>query len=432
MAPVAEPAEDSALQGLLLRARAALQALSDGKVRTASGLDSVKELQGRLEAFSGQCELQGFGVDLRQVQESIVEHAAMYANCDEVLGGMLQLTFCLDHVRSWLEQRDLAVQDALSQMDTLQRNYEDCSFYVTELGMEVRNCAKHASTLELELALRGRGGGEVRAPSNPGASPLSSARGGRSPSAGFMRISQTGPGISVDLEALEAESDQTAWLEELRRENVSLRNRLAETAAETAAVRSAAQRSAEAAQNAAEQTAVAAAQVAASCSPAVRLPQELRTDASALEILEKLEPALASLPVGLVPGMSELQEEACETYGRLRQLLIVAAAGEPVAGVADEMPPRTPRVPMSWEPVPQPMLPMSAPGVGGFAPIPTPLYTRSSTSNGTSEEPLDTWRATIVSDPVRGIGPYGGTFGNGAPFPVHEHFGSAGWANRLS
>lgn len=420
MAPLAEPAdcEDAALQGLLLRSRAALQALSDGKVRTANGLDSVKELQQRMKSFVGQLELQGSGIDLREVQESIVEHAAMYANCPEVLGGMLQLVFCLDHVRGWLEQRDLAVQDALSQLDTLQRNFEDCSAHITQVGMEVRNFSKQASSRELDLVLHGRG--EARSPSISGASPRISAR-GASPK-GFMMVSRNGKGISVDLQALEEEEDMNSQLEELRRENDNLQRRLAESAAETAAARSAA----EAAQNAAEQTAAAAAQVVAAHSwqPAELEPMPwqdcLRPEAgSPLEVLEKLEPMLAGLPVGVVPGMSELQEEACEVYGHLRQLLIVAARGEPAADqLSLPMPQMLPALP-----------PLAVAGVGGFPRIPAPLNSMRSRSTGTSEDPPDTWRATVISDPHRGIGVYGGTFNNAPAFSVQETYGGVPWAN---
>jgi len=417
MAPLAEPVdgEDAALQGLVLRARAALQTLSEGKFRTAGGLDSVTELQQRLKSLAGQFDLQGGDIDLREVQESIVEHAAMYANCPEVLGGMLQLVFCLDHVRGWLEQRDLAVQDALSQLDTLQRNFEDCSAHVTELGMEVRNCIQRASTLELELSLQGAASPCAR-------SPVSCAR-GLSPKNGFMRFSRAGKQqISVDLQALE-DDEQNTQLEELRLENTKLQNRVAEAAAETAAARSAA----EAARNAAEQTAAAAAQAASS--------QELRLESSPLGLLEKLEPMLAGLPVGMVPGMSELQEEACEAYGRLRQLLIVAAAGEPAA---DQTLLASPQATMPQLPFPlaSPQLPsiqLPQPCFGGFPPIAAPLYTRRSTSTGTTEEPPDTWRATVISDPIRGIGSYGGTFGNAPPRweTVQEHLGSDLRANRL-
>lgn len=43
-----------------------------------------------------------------------------------------------------------------------------------------------------------------------------------------------------------------------------------------------------------------------------------------LQSLEQLEPLLAAMPAG--PGVIELQEEACEAYGRLRGALLEAAA----------------------------------------------------------------------------------------------------------
>merc|ERR1712232_196935 len=42
--------------------------------------------------------------------------------------------------------------------------------------------------------------------------------------------------------------------------------------------------------------------------------------------LEELEPMLAMLPVGVVPGMEHIQEDACEAYGRLREALWAAAS----------------------------------------------------------------------------------------------------------
>jgi len=313
------------VDGLLQRSRAALQALSDGKIRTASGFEAVKELQERLSTLAAELELRDSGIDLREVQESIVEHAAMYANCPEVLGGMLQLVFCLDHVRGWLEQRDLAVRDSLSQLDTLQRNFEDCSSHITDLGIEVRDIAKRASSLELELSARATGD----ARSSPHLATGSSLKSmlsphGLSPRSNLIRPSpQKAKIFSVDLQALEADDQNARRLQELERENNELRSRLEEAAAEAAASRSAA----EAARNAAEQTAAAAAQVAAS---------QFRPAASPLSLLEQLEPVLAGLPVGVVPGMSELQEDACDAYDRLRLLLIRAAAGVPAEGLAEE------------------------------------------------------------------------------------------------
>jgi len=75
------------------------------------------------------------------------------------------------------------------------------------------------------------------------------------------------------------------------------------------------------------------------------------------------------------------------------------------------------------------------------APPPAPFYTVQSTSVGTSEEQFDSWSAqrsartvptTVISDPLRGIGPSAGTIARGPPTPVHENIGSLLRVNRLS
>ena len=73
---------------LRLRSEAALQALAAGR-RVAKGAQAVEELRKALEDVAPKLR-----VDLREVQESVIEHAAMYAKNPEVLGGMLHLVFC--------------------------------------------------------------------------------------------------------------------------------------------------------------------------------------------------------------------------------------------------------------------------------------------------------------------------------------------------
>ncbi|CAE8627811.1 unnamed protein product, partial [Polarella glacialis] len=100
--------------GLRLRAETALRALADGRTRLASGLDSVDLLRGQLDEAGTRWDL-----DLREVQESTVEHTAMYARNPEVLGGMLHLVFCLDLVNQWLEQRDSEAEELREQLAAL-------------------------------------------------------------------------------------------------------------------------------------------------------------------------------------------------------------------------------------------------------------------------------------------------------------------------
>eukprot|EP00971_Amphidinium_carterae_P021464 423333-Amphidinium_carterae.1 len=89
---------------------AALSTLADGKARAKQGMQPVAELRSQLAGL-----VTSLGLDLREVQESVVEHAAMYANCPEVLGGMLQLVFCLELMGSWLRDRDAQVKESRRQ-----------------------------------------------------------------------------------------------------------------------------------------------------------------------------------------------------------------------------------------------------------------------------------------------------------------------------
>lgn len=374
----------SSLQSLTFRARAALKALSDGRIRTVGDLNAVSDLQQRLTDLVTKFSLLGDGIDLREVQESVVEHAAMYAKSREVFGGMLQLVFCLDTIRTWLEQRDDVVRDALVELGRLRHECQDGVNRISEMSTEVKALeSTEASPTHANMDMLDKAVGRVSA--------MSTASGMQSSPAQDVKM------FNVDLQALEMEAaDETRKrLQDLEQENVELRNRLAEATAEAAAACTAA----ETAKQAAEESAAAAAEAAQrhqallAALPTLSSP-EPTPESSALVVLEKLEPMLVALPVGRVPGMSELQEEACETYGRLRSLLIKAAAG---VAVED-----TPDVPL---PSPQLALGPSSIGFVPSNPMP-PLYSWRSTSAGTtSEEQPDTWRpATLISDPMRGIG----------------------------
>jgi len=221
--------EDRA-QKLLQQVQAALQALGEGRLRTASGLHAVGELRKQLEALAERLHL-----DLRKVQESIVEHAAMYANCPEVLGGMLQLVFCLDHVKTWIQERDVRVQRAEERLEVLHKEFEDCNMRYTTLEVEVGECNQRASALELRVD-------PVHTPTTraPHESPRSQAS-----VAGLTGINaapqQAVPKFfTVDLQALEHTDENVRKLQDLRRENESLRAQLEDANVEIAAATSAA------------------------------------------------------------------------------------------------------------------------------------------------------------------------------------------------
>eukprot|EP00929_Paragymnodinium_shiwhaense_P074789 TRINITY_DN38277_c0_g1_i2.p1 TRINITY_DN38277_c0_g1~~TRINITY_DN38277_c0_g1_i2.p1 ORF type:complete len:195 (-),score=41.44 TRINITY_DN38277_c0_g1_i2:85-669(-) len=62
--------------------------------------------------------------------------------------------------------------------------------------------------------------------------------------------------------------------------------------------------------------------------------EESSLSKKAMACLDQLEPVLASLPVEVVPGMAELQEEACDAFGRLRMVLWEAVhTGRPLLAV---------------------------------------------------------------------------------------------------
>jgi len=385
--------EDRA-QKLLQQVQAALQALGEGRLRTASGLHAVGELRKQLEALAERLHL-----DLRKVQESIVEHAAMYANCPEVLGGMLQLVFCLDHVKTWIQERDVRVQRAEERLEVLHKEFEDCNMRYTTLEVEVGECNQRASALELRVD-------PVHTPTTraPHESPRSQAS-----VAGLTGINaapqQAVPKFfTVDLQALEHTDENVRKLQDLRRENESLRAQLEDANVEIAAATSAAK-------------AAAAAQAAAAQPPA-HLPtqnaqDELQPDGdlgsaehqastehqstpqALLASLEQLEPMLAALPVGSVPGMSELQEEACEAYGRLRSVVLEAEAGLAFVPAHGNQ---------AW--------PL---GRGGAAPMP-------GSAAGTA--PLWTWRSSANTSEAMANSPRS-TSGRPAPAALHTNSISA-------
>jgi len=302
--------------GLLLRVEVALQALAEGRTRAAGGAEDAAELRRRIAGLERH-----LNVDLREVQENVVEHAAMYANCPEVLGGMLQLVFCLDLLRQWLSERDARAKESEQRVEALASQFGECELRLGELVSEVKACGQRAKALELAEDLKRAT--PQRSVHEHRESGLSLASGG-SPKTSDVSTKM----FQVDLEALEdmdeclplctnaaADFDMVS-LEDLRRENAELRARLEERPGFPVAEQ--------------QPTPVPPAPV----QPVVLLSQTpvpvpvlpTAPAQSLLVSLEKLEPMLASLPVDAVPGMLELQEEACEAYGRLRSIVLEAAA----------------------------------------------------------------------------------------------------------
>jgi len=340
-------------RSLRRRVEAALRGLADGRTRLEHCSEAVGELR------EGLCEVGvRLGVDLREIQESVVEHTAMYAKNPEVLGGMLQLVFCLDLVHGWLEQRDAKAQELERRLGLLEGGVTDCEALFVGLRGEVRACSHRLTELEevhlackelpldagLQVAWGDAGASSLstmgativdsakeRAAESPaeralrreaaalraqlqaavaGAEKAKAAAAAAAASAAGVRTSAGLPargglqlqqrrGTQRPPEGVPSGAPGPGWAAEeaLRRENAELRARLSEV----------------------PPTAEAA---AADGAPIATLPPVQ----GLLAGLERLEPLLASLPVALVPGMAELQEEACEAYGRLRSVLLDAAA----------------------------------------------------------------------------------------------------------
>jgi len=265
---------------LLRRVEAALQTLSDGRARVAAGAEAVEHLRRQLDQVRTPLAL-----DLREVQESVVEHAAMYARNPEVLGGMLHLVFCFDLVRAWLNERDVNAQSLERRLRDVEGQLGACRQYLREVEGEARACGERAAALALAADLgRISQGSRQRAAANAHHEVAVQAD-----ECWLEPSAITG----ADNAARAANAEVLVALKELQLENDTLRAKLALK----------------------EVTGLRRAPLAtAAASPAQGL----------VEVLEQLEPMLASLP--LEPEMVELQEEACDAYGRLRSIILEAAS----------------------------------------------------------------------------------------------------------
>ncbi|CAE7304148.1 TATDN2 [Symbiodinium natans] len=127
-------------RNLRLRLEAALQVLADGRARAVHGQEGLALLQRSLKDAE-----QRLGVDLREVQESTVEYAAMYAKNPEVLGGMLHLVFCLDLVHQWVQSRDDQIKEMEEKLQEAQRSMVQCTSLMDQLSLDVRSCSESLS-----------------------------------------------------------------------------------------------------------------------------------------------------------------------------------------------------------------------------------------------------------------------------------------------
>lgn len=263
----------------MLRLEAELQALSEGRAKVAGGAQSVDDLRHQLGEVGARLR-----IDLREVQESVVEHSAMYARNPEVLGGMLHVVKCLDLVHAWLAERDARTKEIERQLVALDDRWGECRAWLDDLNREIKDCSERTAVAELTADLA------------------------RASAAAKPPVEASDVGSSVVLRDLRRENS------ELLRANADLCAKLQHVVHREA--------SAPASAAAAKHTAHMLAPPAKSAVPAQGV-------LGLLETLEQLEPMLAALPIGSVPGMLEVQEEACEAYGRLRALLFEAAAAVP-------------------------------------------------------------------------------------------------------
>ena len=121
------------------RAESALKTLAEGRRRLAHGQEAVTQLLEDLDALKDS----GLDLNLREVQESILEHTAMYAKNPEVLGSMIHLVFGLDLMSQWLTARDQELDTNVQHLHVLQeellkhrRQLEDLTSELHQLKLE--------------------------------------------------------------------------------------------------------------------------------------------------------------------------------------------------------------------------------------------------------------------------------------------------------
>jgi len=338
---------------LLFRAESALRTLASCRAKAEGGSESVAELRLRLGEIGPT-----LGVDLREVQENLVEHAAMYSNCPEVLGGMLQLVFCIDVVCAWVAERDSRQNHFEHKLDTVESCLRECRESLSKCADEAKACAENAAALELAVELSKLSDAPLRAHKETVHQPEPPLSATNTPAkktdvfcVDLHELAKGGEASKIvvdeDTEFLRQELvDIARELHDAHRTNRELCTNVEDARADAAAALEA-----KAAAEAVAQNALAAA--AAATPPVVPRPapilamgsmyipcsspdehmQAIVANAAAstaasgppaqrmLLWLEQLEPMLATLPVGVVPGMDEMQEDACEAYAQLRATL---------------------------------------------------------------------------------------------------------------
>ena len=139
------------VSSLRLRSETVLKALAEGRWRLAHGQEAVAQLLEDLD----ELRKTKLGSDLREVQESILEHNAMYAKNPEVLGSMLHLVFGLDVMSQWLTSRDEELDERFRHLEKLQEDLVKHRCALEDLQMEVQDIkASTAGSSEVQALRR--------------------------------------------------------------------------------------------------------------------------------------------------------------------------------------------------------------------------------------------------------------------------------------
>ena len=139
------------VSSLRLRSETVLKALAEGRWRLAHGQEAVAQLLEDLD----ELRKTKLGSDLREVQESILEHNAMYAKNPEVLGSMLHLVFGLDVMSQWLTSRDEELDERFRHLEKLQEDLVKHRSALEDLQMEVQDIkASTAGSSEVQALRR--------------------------------------------------------------------------------------------------------------------------------------------------------------------------------------------------------------------------------------------------------------------------------------
>eukprot|EP00392_Amoebophrya_sp_AT5.2_P007062 g7076.t1 len=124
----------SQLVGLNEKMNRTLSELKEGQFDHAKGHEAVQALQSKLYRLQDH-----FDDNIAEVQQSIVEHSAFYANNPQVLGGMVKLTEVLGLASVLLAQKADAIQELLeSYLAPLEQQYKAGKDSWDQLEQEVK------------------------------------------------------------------------------------------------------------------------------------------------------------------------------------------------------------------------------------------------------------------------------------------------------